>query len=167
MDNIIINQAFTARCPIPESVTGDTVTYIIYGPDKAVFASGNAVFVGGINWQCAFTPTSLGAYSVEFNDQTLSVKYGKDFTCVPAATTSGIPVTDDVTLTDTELLAKVNEAIAARMIGGAVQAYSIKGRNIQYCTLDELWKMRRNLESAIAALTGSGRTFVKFTNADD
>jgi len=167
MDSIIINQTFTVRCPIPESTSGDTVTYTIYGPDKSVFASGNAVFVGGINWQCTFTPTSLGPYSVEFNDQTLVVKWGKDFTCVNVATTSGIPVTEVVTLTDTELLAKVNEAIAARMIGGAVQSYSIQGRNLQYCTLEELWKMRRNLENAIAAQGGSGRTYAKFKNADD
>jgi hypothetical protein len=69
--------------------------------------------------------------------------------------------------TDAAMLTAVKQAIAARLSGGAVQSYSIGGRNLQYCTLDELWKLRRNLEKKINNTAGSGRTYVKFIKADD
>lgn len=75
----------------------------------------------------------------------------------------------EVTLetTDAALLAAVKQAIAARLNGGAVQSYSIGGRNLQYCTLVELWKLRRDLEKKINNAAGSGRTYAKFVDADD
>lgn len=64
-----------------------------------------------------------------------------------------------------ELLDKVEAAIDARLSGGAVQSYSIGGRNLQYVTLEELKKLRAELKREIASEAGGGtRTYAKFTN---
>ena len=47
--------------------------------------------------------------------------------------------------TTQEMLEKVELAIMARLNGGAVQSYSIGGRNLQYMQLPELEKMRDKL----------------------
>lgn len=62
------------------------------------------------------------------------------------------------------LLDKVESAIESRLSGGAVQSYSIGGRNLQYITLEELRKLRDQLKREIASESGSGRTYAKFTN---
>ena len=65
--------------------------------------------------------------------------------------------------TKQEMLENVETAINARMTGGAVQSYSIGGRNLQYITLAELIKLRGTLRQEIAA--GSSRTsYAKFEN---
>jgi len=65
--------------------------------------------------------------------------------------------------TKQEMLENVETAINARMTGGAVQSYSIGGRNLQYITLAELIKLRDTLRQEIAA--GSFRTsYAKFEN---
>ncbi len=68
--------------------------------------------------------------------------------------------------TNQEMLDAVKTAIYNRLNGGAIQSYSINGRNIQYATLDELQKMRRDLEAAIAGESGGARNFVSFSNPD-
>ena len=57
--------------------------------------------------------------------------------------------------TKQEMLENVEIAINARMTGGAVQSYTISGRNIQYIGLEELRKLRDQLRREIA---GSGGT---------
>ena len=65
--------------------------------------------------------------------------------------------------TKQEMLENVETAINVRMTGGAVQSYSIGGRNLQYITLAELIKLRDMLRQEIAA--GSSRTsYAKFEN---
>ena len=65
--------------------------------------------------------------------------------------------------TKQEMLENVETAINARMTGGAVQSYSIGGRNLQYITLAELIKLRDTLRQEIVA--GSSRTsYAKFEN---
>ena len=65
--------------------------------------------------------------------------------------------------TKQEMLENVETAINARMTGGAVQSYSIGGRNLQYITLAELIKLRDTLRQEIAA--GNSRTsYAKFEN---
>lgn len=65
--------------------------------------------------------------------------------------------------TKQEMLENVETAINARMTGGAVQSYSIGGRNLQYITLAELIKLRDTLRQEIAV--GSSRTsYAKFEN---
>ena len=54
-----------------------------------------------------------------------------------------------------EMLDNVENAINARMTGGAVQSYSIGGRNLQYITLTELIKLRDSLRQEIASSGGS------------
>jgi len=58
-------------------------------------------------------------------------------------------------MTKQEMLTNVENAINARMTGGAVQAYSIGGRNLQYIPLPDLLKLRDQLRREIA---GSGGT---------
>jgi len=167
MEYININEAFTAVVPIPESVVGNTVTYMIYkASDGSVFASGSAVFIAGINWKVSFTPTAEETYIVEVNNQTLDVKYSNTFKAVRNATMTA-SVTTTTAATDAEMLVKINEAITAFLNGGAVQAYSIGGRNIQRCTLKELTDLKNYYQSKIHAAAGGGRTYAKLMKADD
>ena len=133
--------------------------------DGTEFASGSAVFVAGINWKVTFTPTAADSYIVEVNDTTLDVKYSNTFKAV-TNTSMSASVTTTTAATDADMLDKVNQAITARLNGGAVQAYTINGRNIQYVTLDELWKMRRELEIAIGNKNGGARNFISFVDPD-
>jgi hypothetical protein len=65
--------------------------------------------------------------------------------------------------TKQEMLEAVESAIIARMNGGAVQSYSIAGRNIQYCSLDELRRLRDQLRQEIAGQKSS-TTYARFDN---
>jgi hypothetical protein len=92
-----------------------------------------------------------------------AIEITKTNTCVvwEAAAGAGEPEFE----TDPEaLLAVVNNAIAARLSGGAVAAYSINGRNIQYISLSELRQMRQELQAQVSAAKGNARTFVSFKN---
>ena len=60
-----------------------------------------------------------------------------------------------------EMLENVENAINARVNGGAVQSYSIGGRNIQYIPLPELMKLRDQLRREIA-ISGGTTTYVTF-----
>ena len=60
-----------------------------------------------------------------------------------------------------EMLDNVENAINARVNGGAVQAYSISGRNIQYIPLPELMKLRDQLRREIAT-SGGTTTYATF-----
>ncbi len=163
MDYITQNQSFTAVFKIPESINTNTVTYTIYkASDASVFASGNASFVAGINWKVTFTPTVENeTYIVEVNNQTLDVKYSESYRCARNATMTAT-VTTTVAATNAEMLVKVNEAITNRLNGGAVQSYSIKGRNIQYITLAELYDLRSKLQTEISNAQGPADNFAGF-----
>jgi len=90
-----------------------------------------------------------------------AIEITKTNTCVVWEASAGpgaeAPATDPAAL-----LAVVNNAIAARLSGGAVAAYSINGRNIQYISLSELREMRKELQAQVAAEKGGARTFVSF-----
>ena len=68
--------------------------------------------------------------------------------------------------TKQEMLDNLETAINARMLGGAVQSYSINGRNIQYMTLTELRQMRADLMKEISARSGNSRNYATFTRPD-
>ena len=68
--------------------------------------------------------------------------------------------------TKQEMLDNLENAINARMIGGAVQSYSINGRNIQYMPLTELRQMRADLMKEIFARLGNSRNYATFTKPD-
>jgi hypothetical protein len=54
-----------------------------------------------------------------------------------------------------QLLDAVNDAIHAKLLGNAVQSYRIGDRDIQYMSLTELRRFRKELAAEVA--TGSGR----------
>ena len=64
--------------------------------------------------------------------------------------------------TKQEMLENVENAINARMAGGAVQAYSIGNRNLQYISLSELIKLRNQLKAEICTESGGGRNYAGF-----
>ena len=63
--------------------------------------------------------------------------------------------------TKQEMLDNVEAAINARIIGGAVQSYSIGGRNLQYIPLQDLYKLRDQLRREIAG-AGGATTYASF-----
>ena len=63
--------------------------------------------------------------------------------------------------TKQEMLENVETAINARISGGAVQSYSIGGRNLQYIPLQDLYKLRDQLRREIAS-SGGTTTYVSF-----
>jgi hypothetical protein len=148
MQYITVNVAFTAVLRIPESQSGDTVTYVIYkASDGTTFASGSATFLAGNNWKVSFTPSSTDeTYVLEITDSTLDRVVSEQYkaTTAPVVTTTPVSGTDAASL-----LTAVNNAILARMNGGAVQSYTIGNRNLQYMTLAELRKFRTELQAEV------------------
>lgn len=166
MDYIQVNKAHTEVIGIPESQSSDVVTFQIFrASDNSLFASGNAVYVGGFNWKFSFTPTALDVYAIDVYDQALDMTYSRSLQAVSSATISQ-PVGNDETPTTVELIVLIDKAIGARLKGGAVQSYSIGGRNLEYMTLSELRNLRADLNKEIAAQNGGGRTYAKFVNPD-
>ncbi len=84
----------------------------------------------------------------------------------------GVPVAEQApaaTVTTAEptaaqMLTAVNQAIYAHLTGGAVQSYSIAGRNIQKISLNELYQIRDRLKSEVTGASGGGRNYVTFGN---
>jgi len=167
MDYIQVNKAHTEVVGIPESTSGHVVTFQVFkASDNSLFASGAAVYVGGLNWKLSFTPTALDVYAIDVYNQDLDVTYSRSVQAVSNATLSQ-PVEDDETVpTTSEMINLIDKAIATRLRGGAVQSYSIGGRNLQYMTLSELRNLRADLNKQIAAQNGGGRNYVKFVNPD-
>ncbi len=63
------------------------------------------------------------------------------------------------------LLDNLETAINARLTGGAVNSYSIGGRNLQYMSLKEMTEFRDRLKREIAAgTTDSAVNFASFEN---
>jgi hypothetical protein len=65
-------------------------------------------------------------------------------------------------MTTSDMLDQVNVAISTRLSGGAVAAYSINGRNIQYMPMPELLALKKDLQKQLAAEKGGSRNFAKF-----
>ncbi len=63
------------------------------------------------------------------------------------------------------MLDNVEAAINARLTCGAVQSYTISGRNIQYCSLKELYDIREKLRKEInASSSGSSVNYGSFNH---
>ncbi len=166
MDYIQVNKVHTEVIGIPESQSSDTVTFNVFkASDNSLFASGAAVYVGGLNWKISFTPTVLDVYAIDVYNQALDVTYSRSVQAVSSVTLSQ-PVEDEETPTASELIELIDKAIATRLRGGAVQSYSIGGRNLQYMTLSELRNLRADLGKQIAAQNGGGRNYAKFVSPD-
>jgi hypothetical protein len=166
MDYIQINKAHTEVIGIPESQSAHVVTFQVFkASDNSVFASGTAVYVGGLNWKFSFTPNALDVYAIDVYNQNLDTTYSRSVQAVSSVTLSQ-PVEDEETPTASALIDLIDKAIATRLRGGAVQSYSIGGRNLQYMTLSELRNLRADLGKQIAAEKGGGRNYAKFVNPD-
>ncbi len=57
--------------------------------------------------------------------------------------------------TTQEMLDNVNDAINARLTGGAVSSYEIDGRNLKYIPIDDLLKLRTTLQNEVGLAKGS------------
>jgi len=167
MDYIQVNKAHTEVIGIPESKSGHTVTFQIFkASDNSLFASGAAVYVGGINWKFQFTPPALDVYAIEVYDQDLDVTYTRSVQVVSSVTLSQPIAEEEETPTITELIELIDKAIATRLRGGAVQSYAIGGRNLQYMMLSELKNLRTEFFNQLAAQKGGGRNYAKFVDPD-
>lgn len=49
--------------------------------------------------------------------------------------------------TVTQLLEAVNDAIYDKLVGNAVQSYTVNGRDLRYYSLDELRTLRKELQA--------------------
>ena len=57
--------------------------------------------------------------------------------------------------TAASLLTSLESAIETRLAGGTVEAYSIRGRNLRYVSIDVLFKLRAQLQREVE-LDGAG-----------
>jgi hypothetical protein len=64
--------------------------------------------------------------------------------------------------TKQEMLDAVENAIQAKILGGAVQSYSIGTRNIQSMTLTELRNWREQLQKEISIAQGPADNYAGF-----
>ncbi|MDD3906572.1 MAG: hypothetical protein PHS46_08665 [Candidatus Omnitrophica bacterium] len=63
-----------------------------------------------------------------------------------------------------DMLDNVEIAINNILAGGAVQSYSVNGRNLQRCSLNELRDLRKQLKAEIAAgQTTPTRSYASFS----
>ena len=60
------------------------------------------------------------------------------------------------------MLAAVETAITNRLSGGAVESYGIDGRNLKYCALDELYRLRIKLKAESTASLGPHVNYIDF-----
>lgn len=175
---IKLGELFWIVQAIPESVTGDTVTIEIrrlsdnytWNFSTLAFASGNnsgsMTFVNGITWKASFTPPTKDTHIVTITHAALDVKYSQTLIALNQSTPIQ-SVTEVTTVTASTLLAAVEQAIAAHLNGGAVQSYSIGGRNLQKTSLVDLYKMRAQLKEEVArGTTVTGRNYIKFVSPD-
>ncbi len=64
-----------------------------------------------------------------------------------------------------DMLDNVETAINNMMTGGAVQSYSISGRNLQHCSLSDLRALRDQLKRELASEGGlDTRTHISFVD---
>jgi len=158
---------------IPESSSGDTITAEIrrlsdgytWNFTNLLFQnasnSGNMTFVSDIIWKQSFTPPTADTYIVTITDSTRDVKYVQVLQAT--TTTAASVVVDEVAGSDAaSMLNAVNQAISARLNGGAVNSYSIGGRELQYISLKELLDLRSQLQKEIGATKTGTRTYAQF-----
>jgi hypothetical protein len=140
MKDITVSAIFTAVISIPESQSGDTVTYVIYrASNGAVFASGSMTYLAGINWKVSFTPTAIDNYVLEVNDTTIDVKHTEVFCAVGTVTPTPTPDSDytyDITTNLGKVRALISDTNAASVILGdaKINAFLSMKSNDLYAT---------------------------------
>jgi hypothetical protein len=70
------------------------------------------------------------------------------------------------TPTNQEILNAVKTAIKAILDGGAVQSYTVNGRNLQKYNLSELMDLQREYEQRVAAESGGATNYVSFADPE-
>lgn len=161
MEILFLGRTYDLVIAFPESASGDTVTYEIFNASGSVVQSGYMTFVRDEMWKVgAFTPGTTGTLVLKANNTTINQKRESIF---DVRSSSESPA-DDVVAVPTlqEMLDNVNKAINSKLTGGAVQAYSISGRNIQHMTLTELRSLRKELQNEINNESGPARNYAKF-----
>lgn len=141
---IPVSAAFTAVLRVPDSASGDTMSYaIIKASDGSTFASGTPSWIGSNLWSVIFTPTvAEETYVLTITDTTLDSQVSESY---KATAVSQVATAQTTATTAAELLTKVNAAISARLNGGAVLSYMIGNRNVMYMSLEALIKLRDQL----------------------
>lgn len=174
ISNVKANELWTIIQGIPESQPADSVTIKIirladsytWNFNTSRFELGSAIGtmlnVSGIVWKQTFTPPAAGTYLVIIDDTTLDAQHYQ--TIVAYAEVVEEESVDSTPVTAASLLTLVETAISNRLAGGAVQSYSISGRNIQYMSLDELFKTRDRLKREASASRGSATTYARFSS---
>lgn len=164
MENIYLNEAIPLSIVIPQSSSGDTVTYeIIKVSDGSVVQSGSMTFVRDEIWRVSYTPAALGVFALKVNNTTISSKRENFYRVVAASTV--VTTGSDTVPTTQAMLDNVRIALNAKLTGGAVQSYTISGRSVQNYSLKELMELEASLIKRLQAEAGTGgRNFAKFTN---
>ena len=60
------------------------------------------------------------------------------------------------------IIDNIDDAINAKLTGGAVQSYSIGSRNLQHMTLRQLYEARREYAAVLAAEQGGTKNYGSF-----
>jgi len=174
ISNVKANELWTIIQGIPESQPADTVTIkIIRLADSYTWnfnttrfelgsTTGNMLNVSGIVWKQTFTPPSAGTYLVIIDDVTLDAQHFQ--TIVACAEAVAEDPVESTPVTAASMLALVETAISNRLAGGAVQSYSINGRNIQYMSLTELFSTRDRLKREASASRGQATNYASFSS---
>mgnify|MGYP006921299160 CR=1 FL=1 len=155
-DKATVGVSYTNVVSIPDSISSQTVTYIVLKADGTVFADGNMTFLASIHWKISFTPDAEGTYKLQVLNVSKDVIYSEEIIVSAAASATAAVVTS------ASMLEAVNNAIYAKIHGGAIQAYTINGRNIQHMTLSELRLFRTELQNEINDTRGPARNLAKF-----
>lgn len=95
MIDITINAASDLLITIPQSSSGDTVTYEIFNADGTVLTSGSLTFVRDEVWKVEYTPSAFGNIVLKANDTTISSKREEFFRVVSTDFTTA--TSDDLT----------------------------------------------------------------------
>jgi len=162
MIRIPVNRPYKYSIALPTAIEGDTLTYTIYKQsDGSTFASGSPTYNVGIFWDITFTPTTLSEkYLLEVLDVSGDRVGKEEFEAV--GRTVEVPSEEALDTTAAGMLTAVNTAIAQILAGGAVQSYSIAGRNVQKMTLTELYDIRDRLQQEVNRAIGPARNYASF-----
>lgn len=143
MIDITVSVAATLLIPIPNSVSGDTVTYEIFSSSGTVAASGSMTFVRDEVWKVAYTPAATGVYTLKANDTTLSEKRENFYNVVAADASTEDDETTLPLSVSTDLLIPIPGSSSTDVV--TYEIFNSSGTVIDSGTMDfvrdEVWKV--------------------------
>jgi hypothetical protein len=120
----------------------------------------NGLWVYTTGWT---SPNTTGQYRIQYKITDLSGTFYAGGEEINVKSISPLVHTTIATPTTTaDMLIAINSAIAARLTGGAVQEYTIGGRNLKYITLPELYNLRKAYMLEQASEHGGMRNYINF-----